>query len=209
MKPIIAVTVIVATLTLGPGSPASACTNFLITKGASTDGSTMITYSADSHELYGELYHWPARDFARGTMHDVYEWDTGQFLGRIPQVAHTYAVVGLMNEHQVSIGETTWGGREELRDSTGVVDYGSLMFLALQRARTAREAIGVMTELVAAHGYYSTGESFSIADPNEVVVHGPDRQGQGNQGRRLGGAQDPRRLHLGPRQPGAHQAASH
>lgn len=148
--------------------PAAACTNFLITRGASADGSTMITYAADSHELYGELYYLPARDHAPGTMVDVYEWDTGKYLGQIPQVPHTYTVVGLMNEHQVAIGETTWGGRSELRDSTAVVDYGSLMFLALQRARTAREAIEVMGKLVAEHGYYSSGESFSISDPDDV-----------------------------------------
>ena len=148
--------------------PAAACTNFLITRGASADGSTMITYAADSHELYGELYYLPARDHAPGTMVDIYEWDTGKYLGQIPQVPHTYTVVGLMNEHQVSIGETTWGGRSELRDSTAIVDYGSLMFLALQRARNAREAIEVMGKLVAEHGYYSSGESFSISDPDEV-----------------------------------------
>ncbi len=142
----------------------------------------MISYSADSHELYGELYHAPARDFAPGTMLDIYEWDTGKFLGRIPHVPHTYGYVGLMNEHQVSVGETTWGGRPELRDSTGVVDYGSLMFLALQRAKTAREAIEVMTGLVAAHGYYSSGESFSISDPNEVWFMDMIGKGPGNKG---------------------------
>ena len=163
-------------------APGMACTNYLITKGASADGSVMITYAADSHTLYGELYHWPARDFAPGTMLDIYEWDTGKFLGRIPQVAHTYSVVGLMNEHQVSVGETTWGGREELRDNTATVDYGSLMFLALQRARTAREAIKVMTDLVAAHGYYSEGESFSIADPNEAWIMDMIGKGPGSKG---------------------------
>ncbi len=156
-------------LTLILGSmPVAACTNYLITKGASVDGSTMITFAADSHVLYGELYYFPARDHIPGTMVDIYEWDTGKHLGQIPQVSHTYSVVGLMNEHQVAIGETTWGGRSELRDSTAVIDYGSLIFLALQRARTAREAIEVMTGLVAEHGYYSSGESFSIADPDEV-----------------------------------------
>ncbi|HSG27352.1 MAG TPA: C69 family dipeptidase, partial [Candidatus Krumholzibacterium sp.] len=123
---------------LAAAVPAGACTNFLVTKGASVDGSTMITYAADSHELYGEMYHWPARDHIPGSMLDIYEWDTGKYLGQIPQVAHTYSVVGLINEHQVSIGETTWGGRAALRDSTAVVDYGSLMFIALQRSKTAR-----------------------------------------------------------------------
>jgi dipeptidase len=183
MKSTITLTAIISTLLLAAAPTVEACTNFLITKGASADGSTMITYAADSHTLYGELYHWPARDFAPGTMHDVYEWDTGKFLGRIPQVAHTYSVVGLMNEHQVSIGETTWGGREELRDdSTAVVDYGSLMFLALQRAKTAREAITVMTDLVTAYGYYSEGESFSIADPNEAWIMDMIGKGKGNRG---------------------------
>ncbi len=147
-----------------------ACTNFIISKGASTDGSTMITYSADSHVLYGELYHRPAADYPEGTMVDVYEWDTGKHLGKIKQVAHTYLVVGNMNEHQVAIGETTFGGKPELVDTTGIVDYGSLIYLTLQRAKTAREAIQVMGELVSTYGYYSSGESFSIADPNEVWI---------------------------------------
>jgi dipeptidase len=162
--------------------PVHACTNYLISKGASKDGSTMITYAADSHDLYGELYFTAAADHLPGAMVDIYEWDTGKFLGQIKQVAHTYSVVGLMNEHQVSIGETTWGGREELKDPKAIVDYGSLMFLALQRAKTAREAIKVMTDLVAEYGYYSSGESFSIADPNEVwimemISKGPDNKG--------------------------------
>jgi dipeptidase len=165
-----------------PPLPARACTNFLITRGATTDGSTMITYAADSHELYGELYFTPARKYPPGTKLDIYEWDTGKYLGQIDQVSETYSVVGLMNEHQVSIGETTWGGREELRDPKATVDYGSLMFLALQRAKTAREAIKVMTNLVAEYGYYSSGETFSIADANEVwimdlISKGPDNKG--------------------------------
>lgn len=160
-----------------------ACTNFLITKGASTDGSTMISYTADAHVLYGELYHWPARSHTPGSMVEIHEWDTGKYLGKIPQVPHTYSVVGLINEHQLAIGETTFGGRPELRDdSTGTIDYGSLMFLALQRARTAREAIEVMTSLVAEHGYYSSGESFSIADPNEVWIMEMIGKGRGNTG---------------------------
>ncbi|MGE5343415.1 MAG: dipeptidase [Candidatus Omnitrophota bacterium] len=159
-----------------------ACTNYLITKGASTDGSTMITYSADSHELYGELQYLPAADYREGTLVDIYEGDTGKYLGKIKQAAHTYAVVGLINEHQVTIGETTFGGREELKDPKALIDYVSLMNLALQRAKTARDAIRVMGELVAEYGYYSTGESFSIADPNEVwimdmISKGPDKKG--------------------------------
>lgn len=159
-----------------------ACTNYLITKGASQDGSTMITFSADSHTFYGNLTFTPARDHLSGTMRDIYEWDSGKYLGQIPEVAHTYRVIGLMNEHQVSLGETTWEGREELRDTTGTIDYGSLMFIALERSKTAREAIRVMTDLVAQYGYYSTGESFSIADPNEVWIMEMIGKGPGNRG---------------------------
>jgi dipeptidase len=147
-----------------------ACTNFLVTPGASVNGTAMITYAADAHVLYGELYFRPAADYPPGTMLDVYEWDTNKFLGRIPQLSHTYSVVGNMNEHQVAIGETTYGGRSELRDTTGIIDYGSLIYITLQRARTAREAIQIMGDLVARHGYYSSGESFSIADPNEIWI---------------------------------------
>ena len=149
---------------------AMACTNFLVTPGASLNGSAMITYAADSHVLYGELYYRPAADYPPGTLVDVYEWDTNKFLGRIPQLSHTYSVVGNMNEHQVAIGETTYGGRGELYDSTGIIDYGSLIYITLQRARTAREAINIMGQLVAEYGYCSSGESFSIADPNEVWI---------------------------------------
>ena len=163
-------------------APAFACTNFLITKGATEDGSTMITYAADAHVLYGELYFTPAGRHAPGAMLDVYEWDTGKFLGKIAQVRETYTVVGNMNEHQVSIGETTWGGRGELHDPEALVDYGSLMYIALQRARTAREAIEVMTGLVAEYGYYSSGETFSIADPEEVWIMDLIGKGPGNTG---------------------------
>ena len=151
-------------------SNTNACTNFLVTPGASVNGTAMITYAADAHVLYGELYFKPAADYPPGTMLDVYEWDTNKFLGRIPQLSHTYSTVGNMNEHQVAIGETTYGGRRELRDSTGIVDYGGLIYITLQRARTAREAIKIMGELVAEYGYASSGESFSIADPNEVWI---------------------------------------
>jgi dipeptidase len=149
---------------------AEACTNFLVSKGASKDGSCFITYAADSHTLYGELYYRPAKDYPAGSMMDIYEWDTGKPLGKIKQVAHTYSVVGNMNEYQVAIGETTYTGREDLQDTTAVIDYGSMMYLALQRSKTAREAIKVMAELVAEYGYYSTGESISISDPNEVWI---------------------------------------
>jgi dipeptidase len=151
-------------------SRVEACTNFLITKGASADGSCYISYSADSHVLYGELYHWAAADYPAGSMRDVYEWDTGKYLGKIKQATHTYNVIGNMNENQVAVGETTFGGHEELVDTTAIVDYGSLMYIALQRAKTAREAIQIMTGLVAEYGYASEGESFSISDPNEVWI---------------------------------------
>ncbi len=147
-----------------------ACTNFLVTKGASANGSTMITYSADSHVLYGELYFWPAKDHKPGSSLDVYEWDTGKLLGKIKQVPHTYSVVGNMNEHQLAIGETTFGGRDTLMDPKGIIDYGSLIYITLQRARNAREAIKTIADLIEEYGYYSSGESFSIADPNEVWI---------------------------------------
>lgn len=158
------------------------CSNFLISKGATVDGSTMISYSADSHVLYGELYYRPAADYPAGTMVDVYEWDTGEFLGKIPQVRHTYSVVGNMNEHQLAIGETTYGGREELVDTTGMVDYGSLIYMTLQRAKTAREAIRVMDQMMQDYGYYSSGESFSISDPNEVWIMEVIGKGPGKKG---------------------------
>ena len=144
-----------------------ACTNFLVGKDASVDGSTMISYAADSYALYGHLHFAPAADHAPGAMREVNDWDTGKPLCSIPQVAHTYNVVGNMNEHQLTIGETTWGGRSELETGEGI-DYGSLMYIALERCKTAREAIKCMTDLVAEYGYASSGESFSIADPNEV-----------------------------------------
>lgn len=148
----------------------NACTNYLVTKGASVDGSTMLTYAADSHIRYGELYFSPAADWPAGSLVTIYDRGTAQPLGEIPQVAHTYQTVGFINEHQVAIGETTFGGRSELVDSTGVMDYAYLMFISLQRAKTAREAIKVIGDLVAEYGYASSGESFSIGDANEVWV---------------------------------------
>lgn len=148
----------------------SACTNYLVSKGASADGSTMISYAADSHIRYGELYWRPATKWPEGSMVTLYDRGTAKPLGQIPQIGYTYQVTGFMNEHQVAIGETTFDGRKELHDTTGIVDYGSLMFLALQRSKTAREAIKVIAELVETYGYASTGESFSIGDPNEVWV---------------------------------------
>lgn len=159
-----------------------ACTNFLVGKYASVDGSTMITYSADSYALFGELYHWPAKKYSQGEMLKVYEWDSGKYLGEIAQASQTYNVVGNMNEYQVTIGETTFGGREELADPDGIIDYGSLIYIALQRAKTAREAIKIMTDLVAEYGYYSGGESFSIGDSNEIWVLEMIGKGKGNKG---------------------------
>ncbi len=161
---------------------ANACTGLLVGKKASADGSVMITYAADSHVLYGELYHWPAMDHPKGAMRKIIEWDTYKPLGEIPEVAHTYAVVGNMNEHQLAITESTWGGREELVNPEGLIDYGNLIYITLQRAKTAREAIKVMTDLVEKYGYHSSGESFSIADKNEAWVleligKGPGRKG--------------------------------
>ncbi len=152
------------------GHRANACSNFLITKGATVDGSSMISYSADSHVLYGELYYWPAATYPAGAMLDVYDWDSGKFMGKIKQAAQTYNVVGNMNENQVAIGETTFGGREELVDTSAIMDYGSLIYIGIQRSRTAREAIQVITSLIAEYGYASEGESFSISDPNEVWI---------------------------------------
>lgn len=148
----------------------NACTNFLVGKKASKDGSVFITYSADSYGMSGFVAHFPAAVHPEGTMREVYDWDSGVLLGKIPEARVTYNVVGNINEHQVAIAETTFGGRPELVDTTGIIDYGSLMYIALQRSRTAREAIDVMTSLVEEYGYYSSGESFSIADPNEVWV---------------------------------------
>src|SRR5210317_41401 len=160
-----------------------ACTNFLITKGASTDGSVMISYAADSHVLYGELYHWPAATWPEGSMLDIYEWDTGKFLGKIRQASETYNVTGNMNEYQVAIGETTYGGRSELGKQPGaIMDYGSLIYIGLQRAKNAREAILVIGELMEEYGYASSGESFSIADPDEVWIMELIGKGEGHKG---------------------------
>lgn len=162
--------------------PIRACTSYLVSKGASVDSSTMITYAADSHTLYGELHFTPAADHLPGEMRDIHDWDSGTYLGQIDQIPHTYTVVGNMNEHQLCISETTWGGRTELRDPNATMDYGSLIYVALERARSARDAINVIGDLMARYGYHSSGESFSIADPNEVWImeiigKGPDKKG--------------------------------
>lgn len=158
------------------------CTNFLVTPGASIDGSAFISYSADSHELYGELQLIPAGDFPETSFYEVIEVDTKKYLGRIAQAKHTFSVIGLMNEHQVSIGETTFGGRKECQETEGILDYGNLMILALQRAKTAREAIEVMGKLLDEYGYASEGETFSIADPKEVWIMDLIGKGKGEKG---------------------------
>ncbi len=159
-----------------------ACTNFMAGKNATIDGSTLLTYAADSYTLYGALQLLPAADHKEGDMRKIIDWDSGKYLGEIPEVAHTYSVVGNMNEHQVSIGETTFGGRHELVDTTAIIDYGSLIYIALQRSKTAREAINTMTSLVEKYGYYSEGESFSIADPQEIWIMEMVGKGTGGKG---------------------------
>lgn len=166
-----------------------ACTNFIVTRGASKDGSAMISYAADSHQLYGALYKTFAGRYKPGTMLPVYDWDSGRYLGDIPQAARTYATVGNMNEHSLIIAETTYGGRRELHDSTGRIDYGSLIYITLQRARTAREAIATIVELADTYGYASSGESFSIADRDEawimeLIGKGCELDAEGNNTRR-------------------------
>ncbi len=163
-------------------TPALACTNFIITKGASTDGSVMVSYSADSHQLYGCLYKHNATKYKAGAMLPVTEWDTGKYLGDIPQVAQTYSTLSNMNEHGLIITETTYGGRHELYNPEGIIDYGSLIYITLQRAKTAREAIDTIVSLANTYGYASEGESFSIADENEawimeLIGKGPGKKG--------------------------------
>ena len=161
-------------------SAAMACTNFIVGNKASADGSVFVTYNADSYGAFMPLYHYPAATHQPGDMRQIYEWDTNKHLGEIPEAAETYNVIGNSNEWQVTIGETTFGGREEMVDSTGIIDYGSLIYIALQRSKTAREALQVMTSLVAQYGYCSEGETFSVADKDEawmleMMGCGPDR----------------------------------
>jgi dipeptidase len=182
MKKYFATTLVILMAVVFHEQSSNACTNFLVTKGASVRGSTFITYSADSHQLYGELYYRPAMDYPSGSMLDVYEWDTNKHMGKIRQVPHTYSVVGNMNEHQLAIGETTYTGLETQIDTTGIIDYGSLIYITLQRAKNAREAIKVMSDLVSEYGYASSGESFSLADPNEVWIYEIIGKGPGKKG---------------------------
>ena len=159
---------------------AMACTNFIVGKNASVDGSVICSYNADSYGAFMWLYHYPAAKHQKDDMRKIFEWDTNKYLGEIPEAEETYNVVGNINEWQVTIGETTYGGREEMVDSTGIIDYGSLIYIGLQRSKTAREAIQIMTSLVEQYGYCSEGETFTICDPNEAWIMemqgcGPDR----------------------------------
>ena len=170
MNKIVNKLILSAVLAIASVSYTLACTNLIVTPGASVDGSSIVSYSADSYGMFGHLCHYPASVNAKGTLRPIHDWDTGKFLGNIAEAERTYNVIGNINENQVTIAETTFTGREELIDTTGIMDYGSLIYVALQRSRTAREAIQVMTDLVAEYGYYSSGESFTIADPREVWI---------------------------------------
>ena len=166
--------------TLLPVATAFACTNFIVGKQASADGSVFVSYNADSYGAFMPLYHYPAAKHQPGDMRKVYEWDTNKYLGEIAEAPETWNVIGNTNEWQVTIGETTFGGREEMVDSTGIIDYGSLIYITLQRAKTAREALQIMTTLVEQYGYCSEGETFSVADKDEawmleMMGCGPDR----------------------------------
>lgn len=161
---------------------ALACTNFIVGKKASADGSVMCTYSADDYGMFLGLCHYPAGKHAKGEMLQIYDWDTKEYHGQIPQAADTYNVIGNINEYQVTIGETTFGGREEMVDTTGILDYGSLIYIALQRSKTAREAISVMTRLVETYGFCSEGETFTICDPNEAWIMEMMGKGPGSKG---------------------------
>ena len=161
---------------------AAACTNFLVGKDASTDGSVFISYNADSYGMFGKLVYLPHEKHPKGAMRKIIDGDTNHYYGEIPEARETYTVMGYINEFQVSIMETTFGGREELVNDKGLIDYVSLMRLGLQRAKTAREAIKVMTSLVEEYGYVSEGESFSIADPSEIWILEMTGKGPGQRG---------------------------
>ena len=173
---------IMAVAMLGSVSEAEACTNFIVGKKASVDGSVMCSYSADDYGMFQNLCHFPAGKHAKGEMRKIYDWDTNKYHGEIPEAAETYNVIGNINEWQVTIGETTYGGREEMADSTGIMDYGSLIYVALQRSKTAREAIKVMTTLANTYGYNSEGEIFTICDPNEAWIMEMMGKGPGSKG---------------------------
>ena len=161
---------------------AFACTNFIVGKKASADGSVICTYNADDYGMFINLCHFPAGKHARGEMRQVYDWDTNEYHGQIPEAPETYNVIGNINEYQLTIGETTFGGREEMVDPTGILDYGSLIYITLQRSKTAREAISVMTTLAETYGYNSEGETFTICDPNEAWIMEMMGKGPGSKG---------------------------
>ena len=173
---------LMAVAMLGSVSEAEACSNFIVGKKASVDGSVMCSYSADDYGMFQYLCHYPAAKHAKGEMRKIFDWDSNKYYGEIPEAAETYNVIGNINEWQVTIGETTYGGREEMVDSTGIMDYGSLIYVALQRSKTAREAIKVMTTLANTYGYNSGGETFTICDPNEAWIMEMMGKGAGSKG---------------------------
>ena len=174
--------VLMAVAMLGSVSEAEACSNFIVGKKASVDGSVMCSYSADDYGMFQYLCHYPAAKHAKGEMRKIFDWDSNKYYGEIPEAAETYNVIGNINEWQVTIGETTYGGREEMVDSTGIMDYGSLIYVALQRSKSAREAIKVMTTLANTYGYNSGGETFTICDPNEAWIMEMMGKGAGSKG---------------------------
>ena len=173
---------LMAVAMMGCVSEAEACSNFIVGKKASVDGSVMCSYSADDYGMFQYLCHYPAAKHAKGEMRKIFDWDSNKYYGEIPEAAETYNVIGNINEWQVTIGETTYGGREEMVDSTGIMDYGSLIYVALQRSKTAREAIKVMTTLANTYGYNSGGETFTICDPNEAWIMEMMGKGAGSKG---------------------------
>ena len=173
---------LMAVAMLGSVSEVEACSNFIVGKKASVDGSVMCSYSADDYGMFQNLCHYPAAKHAKGEMRKIFDWDSNKYYGEIPEVAETYSVIGNINEWQVTIGETTYGGREEMVDSTGIMDYGSLIYVALQRSKTAREAIKVMTTLANTYGYNSGGETFTICDPKEAWIMEMMGKGAGSKG---------------------------
>ena len=173
---------LMAVAMLGSVSEAEACSNFIVGKKASVDGSVMCSYSADDYGMFQYLCHYPAAKHAKGEMRKIFDWDSNKYHGEIPEAAETYNVIGNINEWQVTIGETTYGGREEMVDSTGIMDYGSLIYVALQRSKSAREAIKVMTTLANTYGYNSEGETFTICDPNEAWIMEMMGKGAGSKG---------------------------
>lgn len=173
---------LMAVAMLGSVYEAEACSNFIVGKKASVDGSVMCSYSADDYGMFQYLCHYPAAKHAKGEMRKIFDWDSNKYHGEIPEAAETYNVIGNINEWQVTIGETTYGGREEMVDSTGIMDYGSLIYVALQRSKSAREAIKVMTTLANTYGYNSGGETFTICDPNEAWIMEMMGKGAGSKG---------------------------